>query len=159
MIKIQCDICGSEENLYITEIEGTRLNVCKDCARYGKIIASLEPEIKETPAVKSFAREIEKGPEKEIIHMVVPDFAKKIRQKREQLGMKQEEFAKKIAERESVVHKLETGELKPSLKLAIKLEKLLNIRLVEEYEEEHKIKSGEGPAELTIGDMLKLKKS
>ena len=89
----------------------------------------------------------------------MPDFAKKIRKKREQLGMKQEEFAKKIAERESVVHKLETGEFTPSLKLAIKLEKRLNLKLIEELEEEkQKIKLGTESAELTIGDMLKLKK-
>lgn len=158
MIKIQCDICGSEEKLYRTEIEGTTLNVCSSCAKYGKVIAPLEPEAKEKPELKRFIKVAEEQ-KKEIIHIIVSDFPKKIRRKREQMNLTQKEFAKRIAERESVVHKLETGELRPSLKLAIKLEKLLKIKLIEEYEEKHEVKQGTGPAELTLGDMLKLRRS
>jgi len=156
VIKIQCEICGSEEDLYLTEIEGTRLNVCKGCAIYGKIIAPLKKEEVETPRVKIQIKNSEE--DREIVHVIVPDFANKIRKSREKLGLTQEEFAKRIAEKESVVHKLETGELRPSLKLAIKLEKRLNIKLIEEYEEKHEVKSGKSPAKLTIGDLLRLRK-
>ena len=63
-------------------------------------------------------------PEEEIIRLVVGDFATRVRKAREKLGLKQEDFAKKIKEKESIVHKLETGEFKPNLDLAKKLEKI-----------------------------------
>ena len=90
--------------------------------------------------------------------MVVDDFAEKIRIKREKLGLKQEDFAKKIGEKESVVHKLETGEFEPSLELAKKLEKVLNIKLIEEYEEEHKATTKATSIITTIGDLVKIRK-
>ncbi len=149
-----CDMCGSEENLYKADIEGSILNVCKSCSRFGKIIA----EIKEPEKIKHKKIIItEPEPEPEIIEMVVEDFAEKIRNKREKLGLKQEDFAKMISEKESVIHKLETGEFQPSIELAKKLEKALKIKLIEEYEEKHKktAKISSGPT--TIGDLIKIK--
>ena len=54
-----------------------------------------------------------------------------IRNKRDELGLKQEDFAKMLNEKESIIHKLETGEFKPSLKLAKKLEKKFGLKLIE----------------------------
>jgi len=149
-------MCGSEEQLYITDIEGTRLNVCRKCAGFGKIITPL----KTSPLVKKQkkATKTEEEPEPDIIRMVMREFPKKIRNAREKLGLKQEEFAKKIKEKESVVHKMETGELAPSLKLAEKLEKMLGIKLIEEYEEKHKKTTATKAEKLTIGDMIKIKR-
>ena len=150
-----CDICGSEEKLYHVVIEGTELQVCKSCSRFGKILKPVKEERKE----EKKAEKIEEVHEKEVVEMIVSDFSSKIRKKREQLGLKQEEFAKKINEKESVIHKLETGEITPSLKLAKKLEKFLKIKLIEEYEEGSAIKiPKEKPEEMTIGDLIKIKK-
>jgi len=152
---MQCDICGSEEILYKTNIEGTILNVCKSCSRFGEVISAVKVESKKEKGKK--IKEVEKEPEKEIIEIVVSDFADRIRKKREKLGLKQEDFAKKINEKESIVHKLETGEFKPSLDLARKLERILGIILIEQYEEEGKITKTE-TSELTVGDLIKIKK-
>lgn len=152
---MQCDMCGSEERLFKTNIEGTILNVCRECSKFGKIISEIKPVEKVKPKK---VEKIEIEPEKEIIPMVVSDFAEKIRTKREKLGLKQEDFAKKIAEKESIVHKLETGEFKPSLELAEKLEKILNIKLIEEYEEEHKAQTKTDIGITTIGDLIKIRK-
>ena len=46
-------------------------------------------------------------------------------------GLTQEEFANKLNQKASVVHKMERGEFKPSLEMAKKLEGLLNITLIE----------------------------
>ena len=93
----------------------------------------------------------------EIIDSIVSNYPEIIRGKREQLGLKQEEFAKKISEKVSIVHHLEIGKLEPSIELAKKLEKLLRIRLVETIEvEKEEIKQEEGEV-MTIGDLIKEK--
>ncbi len=153
---MQCDLCGAKtENLFRAIVEGTELNVCKDCAKYGKVIEKkpIKPVVEKKEYVK---KPIES--EKEVIQVIVPDFAQRIKKKRESLGLKQKEFAKKISEKESLIHNIETESFKPSIILARKLEKFLKIKLVEEYEEEHKKSSETKPDEFTIGDLIKIKK-
>ncbi|MBW2966254.1 multiprotein bridging factor aMBF1 [Candidatus Woesearchaeota archaeon] len=148
-------MCGSEERLFKTDIEGAILNVCKSCSKFGKVISEIKPIEKTKPKKVTIP---ESEPEAEIIQIVVDDFAEKIRLKREKLGLKQEDFAKMMSEKESIIHKLETGEFKPSLELAKKLEKILNIKLIEEYEEEHKAQTKATSAITTIGDLVKIRK-
>jgi len=151
---MQCDLCGAEtENLFRAIVEGTELNVCKDCAKYGKVIEK-KPIKEETK--KQLTKTIE--PEKEIIQVIVPDFAQRIKKKRESLGLKQKEFAKKISEKESLIHNIETGSFEPSISLAKKLERFLKIKLIEEYEEEHKKGSKTKTGGFTVGDLIKVKK-
>ncbi len=145
-------MCGSEEELFLTEIEGTQLNVCKNCSRYGKVIKSLKVE--EPKIEKQERRFVERG--SEIVQGFVPGFNKLIKEKREKIKLKQKEFAKVIAEKESVIHKLESG-MEPNMELARKIEKFLKIRLVEEQE----VKKAEIKTDsdnYTIGDIIKIKK-
>ena len=152
---MQCDLCGTEtENLFRAIVEETELNVCEDCAKYGKVIEKkvhVKEELK-----KQITKTIE--PEKEIIQVIVPDFAQRVKKKRESLGLMQKDFAKKISEKESLIHNIEIGSFKPSISLAIKLEKFLKIKLIEEYEEEHKKGSKTEADGFTIGDLVKVKK-
>lgn len=153
-----CDMCGKEEQMYRIEIEGSKLNVCKHCAKYGSIISQLKKEQKKQKKRKEVNDIREEEPNKQIIYMVMGDFAKKIRKAREMLGLNQEDFAKKLSEKESVIHKLETGDFKLSLKLARKLEKILGISLIESYEEKEDDFKKERAEEFTIGDIISLKK-
>mgnify|MGYP001609896544 CR=1 FL=1 len=94
----------------------------------------------------------------EKVEVLVEDYADIIKKKRESVGMTQKDFANKLNEKESIIHKLETGAFEPSLALAKKLEKLLGVKLIEEYTEKSegmKKKMGEG---FTLGDFIKLKK-
>ncbi len=150
---MQCDMCGSETELFKAEIEGTTLNVCRSCAKYGKIKS---PVRKPGPVMKSKTRK--KVPEKVIIKDIVDDFASLIKNAREKKGLMQKELAKKIAERESIIQKLETGSLKPSFRLAKKLENNLGIKLIYEYEEESDVKFSSDKSAMTIGDILLMKK-
>ena len=69
------------------------------------------------------------------------------------MGLKQEELARKINEKESLIHKLENELVEPSLKLAEKLEKFLKIKLIEIYSDENKyVKNNDD--KLTIGDLF-----
>jgi uncharacterized protein (TIGR00270 family) len=154
-MNMQCDLCGSEEKLYKARIEGTELNVCKGCAAHGVVLGEVKEPAEEVVEKKKV---IVKEPAEEVIQVIASDFSEKIRRKREELGLNQEDFAKKISEKESVVHKLETGELEPSISLAERLEKMFGIKLVEEYKEARGA-IGKGKAEeVTIGDMIKIKR-
>ena len=87
---------------------------------------------------------------------LVPDFGQRIRQAREKLGLEQKDFAQKLSEKMSMVHKMEIGAFRPSISLARKLEKMLHIKLVEtsalESAPAPKIRSDQ----VTIGDLIKL---
>ena len=151
-----CEMCGSEDRLYRTKIEGTEMNLCSECSRFGKVLGPVKEEIQQEE--KAPKPETKKEPE--VIEMVMPDFSEKIRKKREQLGLDHEKFAKMINQKKSVVHKLENKELTPNIKLAKRLEKILNIQLVEEYAEEGRAAAAKKTAgeKITIGDIIKVRK-
>ena len=62
---------------------------------------------------------------------VVEDYANLIKNKREEMQMTQDDLAKKIFERKNVLSNIERGELLPDISTARKLEKVLNIKLLE----------------------------
>lgn len=154
---MNCEMCGKQtEDLYKTNIESTIMSVCSECSRYGKVTERLK---KETPK-KEFKQRMQiQEPKQETIEVIVPDYAKKIRKAREQMGIKQEEFAKKVNEKESQIHKMETGSVTPSLKTAKKLEKILHIKLTEEYIERQNPLEKEKETVMTLGDLVKIKKN
>ena len=149
-------MCGSESRLYKTLIEGTELNVCKECASFGKILAPVKIEVSEKKKAKII--KIQQGPENEVMQVIIKNYGEKIRKAREALGLKQEDFAKKISEKESLIHKIETNNFEPNIDLARKLERFLKIRLIEQYEETYdKSPKAKGDS-FTIGDFIKIKK-
>ena len=156
---MQCEMCGSEGELLRVSIEDTILNVCKNCKKYGKVLSKVRTV--EPKKLKKEKKKLEKAKpllEKEIIFVIIPNYATKIKKSREKLGLKQKDFAKLIRERESLLSKLETGSVEPSIKLARKLERFLKIKLVEEYEETAKALPKTKGKGFTIGDMVKVKK-
>lgn len=150
-----CEMCGKEEAALKASIEGTVLAVCNNCSKFGKVVGKVS-----IPAamVKGKAGKEEKRSAEEEIEIVVPEFGNMIKQKRESLGLKQDEFAKKIAVKESVLHKMETGSLKPDLEEMKRLGRLLGLKLVEKLEEGPEIVPQQRKDMLTLGDMIKIKK-
>lgn len=147
-----CELCGKTTELYRALVEGTELSVCEACSMYGRVLgrAKVIDEKRE--------KKVSAPAEKEIIEIIVPDFSERIRKKRQALGLKQDEFGKLISEKESVVHKLETGGIKPSLETARKLEKILKIKLVEILEEEGALAKRGGSDQFTFGDAARIRK-
>lgn len=151
VIKINCELCGrTEENLFRTLIEEVELSVCQDCSKFGKVLGPIR---RETP------NQIKKtGPQEEKVALLVENYADIIRKKRDSMGLTQKDFANKLNEKESIIHKLETGAFEPSLVLAKKLEKALGIRLIEEYTEKSESMKRKKDEGFTLGDFIKLKK-
>ena len=144
-----CEMCGAETKLVTALVEGVELKVCKNCAGFGKVVKK--------PIIKKSIKPVIKKPEREIVQMIVEDYPKIIRNKREKMGLKQKELAKFLAERESLIHKMESGTHKPSLDLARKLEKQLNINLIEQKEIKSQSTKTQKKA-VTIGDLINIKK-
>jgi len=158
-----CDMCSSPDKTHRIEVEGSILNVCERCSSFGKIVGKVKhelPEKKKKKIEKAAERIAEEKARKETesVQLIVADYSKIIKSAREKTGLKQEELAKKIAEKESVIHKLESGIMKPDIPLARKLEKFLRISLVESVEINDDVKEKRSSSEgLTLGDLIKIK--
>src|SRR3989338_3473338 len=148
-----CDMCGNPGKLFKTIVEGTELSVCQECSRFGKVVSIIEPSTGK-PSAKTESEE----PETEVMDLLVEDYAEKIRKKRESLGINQKEFAKKLNEKESLIQKIEAGHFEPSIGLAKKISRTLQIKLVEEYEERHEKQPRPKVEGFTLGDFIKIKK-
>lgn len=148
-------MCGTTtEALYTAVIENVEMKVCRDCVKYGKVISAPREPVKTIKRRPQPVRE----EEPETLKLVVEDYPSKLKSRREQLGMSQKDFAKHINEKESVVHSLERGSLKPSLELARKLEKKLGVRLIEEHTETRTPTSSSKSESFTLGDFIKIRK-
>ena len=91
------------------------------------------------------------------MQVVVSNYGSLIKNAREKMGLKQEELAKKLNEKESIIQKIETANFKPGMKLAKKLERFFGIKLIEEVEvEKVKIKK-ESSESFTLGHFIKKK--
>jgi len=148
-----CDMCGAEGQLFKVNVESAELTVCKNCSKFGKVIGPVKQQVEEKKHVKKYEQ-----PEAEFMDIITENYAEKIKNKRESLGLTQKEFAKKINEKESVIHQLESGHSEPSLSLAKKIQKYLKIRLIVEYEEKHDHVKSSKAESLTIGDFIKVKR-
>jgi len=116
---MECEVCGCPivDKPRRALIEGVAMNVCSRCATLGKII---EPARQEQPGAHEEMAELE----------IVEDYPALIRRARERMGLKQEELARRLAERASVVQRLESGRLRPDERLVRKLERVLGIELI-----------------------------
>jgi putative transcription factor len=88
---------------------------------------------------------------------LVENYGKRIRKARESLGLNIEEFAKRIAEKESLMRKIENQQMKPDKKLVDKIEKFLKIKITETPEERKIGGKSKKQETLTIGDIARIK--
>jgi putative transcription factor len=139
-----CEMCGKDVDLTSrVRIEGSVLNLCSDCARFGKALDPPSP-----PALVAAAprRAVYSGgasraggggrsmQERDLYQEIgemelAPDWSKRIRVAREALHWTPEEFGKKLNEKKSVVLKIESGGFHPPDQLVRRIERLLKVRL------------------------------
>ncbi|MEK6949694.1 MAG: multiprotein bridging factor aMBF1 [Nanoarchaeota archaeon] len=148
-----CDMCGDNGKLYKVIVEGAELALCKECSKFGKVMGAIQQD------ELHLAKKAIKEAQPENIQLLVEDYAEKIKRKREQLGLSQKELAERLNEKESVLQKIESGHFEPPIDTAKKIEKLLNIKIIEEREEKYEDKGPKARTEtFTIGDFIKIKK-
>ena len=146
---MQCELCGKNTALFKAEIESVEMSVCQDCTKFGSILNKLQTF--EAPKIKTAAISKRRS---ELNEEIVENYGRLIKRAREKLDFTQEELAKKLNEKESLITKLENNSILPSLELARKIEKQLNISLISISEEENII-SKTADDSLTIEDLMK----
>jgi putative transcription factor len=102
---------------------------------------------------------IRRAPElpKEIQELdIAENFADIIRKKRMKLGMSQEELAKRVKEKLSVIQKIEIGRIAPETQLCRELQHELKIKLLVPRKETPAPKTA-ALGEVTLGDIVKIR--
>ena len=93
---------------------------------------------------------------------LVEDFGERVKNARRRLGLTQEDLARQLNEKLTVIRKIEAGEFKPPIELARKLERFLKIRLLEPIDETelgmpggYSTGSKTAGGGISLGDLLK----
>ncbi len=145
---MNCELCGRQmDHYHDVIIDGVRMKVCSDCSRYGKEVntrgparlatyhSDSVPPVRSTPSVplRSSAppRKRTSGIQDDFNEPVI-DFGKVIKKRREEMGLSQEELAKRLQEKRNVVAKIEREEIKPDSHTARKIQKIMGIKILEE---------------------------
>lgn len=144
----ECEMCGKKiQKSNRIRIDGAILEVCDDCAKFGVPVESKKPVVVRQPSREQVfvptRREIQhvvkSAPRKPPVKKddienlyLVEGFAEIIKEAREKLSWTQDDLAKKIMEKKNVLSNIERGAMSPDVKTARKLEKLLDIKLLEE---------------------------
>ena len=150
---MECEICGREirGKGFRIIVEGSEMTVCEFC----KDLGVEKPNVPQQRRgkVKRFKprTDIDLGDE------LVEDFHIIIRREREKRGWSQEELAKRIQEKVSLIRKIENAEITPEPEVVEKLERLFGIRLRENIEEV-KLERKKIDVTPTLGDVVVIRR-
>jgi putative transcription factor len=85
------------------------------------------------------------------------DLAERVRKYRMKLALSQEELAKRVKEKLSVIQKIETGKMTPDMRLCRALEHELKVKLLLPHTETAEVPKSAVPSEVTLGDIVRVK--
>ena len=176
---VQCEMCGAEtDSPTAVKIEGAEIDVCDDCAEFGTEVRQPASESASTKystgssdggssassggggASGSSGGSTSRAPDMfDDMEEVAQDYDERIRSAREASGLSQEELAKELNEKASLIRKLERGSMLPSDSVQSKLERRLDIALTEGGVEDTEWEGGSASGEYTLGDMVQRKDS
>ncbi|ACV25177.1 multiprotein bridging factor aMBF1 [Methanocaldococcus fervens] len=162
-----CELCGKLTNkLYKVIIEGSEMQVCKECAKFGKSPKTYSRLGKKPTIIgRGTSTNMQtKKPAKrrrdifDTLPMLREDYGDVIREAREKRGLSIEDLAKKLKMKASTLQKFERYELEPNEREIKILEKELKINLTESAGEESPYYAGGDEEGFTLGDFIKIKK-
>lgn len=161
---MNCDVCGREITAapFKVRVEGAKMLVCGNCRRLGTPYQEEAPSpgrirAPGTPRMpRSSYRPAPLLPRGMEEFDVAENYAELVLRRRMKLGISQEELAKRVKERLSVIQKIELGKIAPETKLCRELEHELKIKLLIPRKEAPALKT-KAPAEVTLGDIIHIK--
>ncbi|MFX0106493.1 MAG: multiprotein bridging factor aMBF1 [Candidatus Hodarchaeota archaeon] len=137
----ECPLCGSiiwGKGQRVL-LEGIKMTVCHNCAQDG---IRIQKPHKITPSKKIYAQDKTSSTirqkSKDIIVddlEIIPDYAIKIRNTRNSLRLNQDQFAQKLNEKPSLIRRIESGKVEPTIKLAKKIEDVYKIKILKKIDE------------------------
>lgn len=166
-------MCGAETDDPTTiQTEGTQLEVCSNCTEFGTVLHDEERKKSKKPSgsgssssgggggtTRQSPPSSGGGPSHDPLDelgTLAPDYDQRVRNARENAGMKQEELADELNEKLSLIRKIERGEMRPSEDVRRKLESALGVSLTEEVGGEE-WETDESSGGYTVGDIIERK--
>lgn len=159
---MKCEVCGSElkRRGYRVIIDRSELIVCFNCSRRASTIIETIDLLKPRQQVATPPpRFIHPRRRRKIVRDIVEDYAEIVKEARKRLGLTRAALAVMLGEKESTIRRIEDGMLIPPLEMAKKIERILKVKLIEEYEEGEEYKEEYAPSsyDLTLGDIVEFK--
>ena len=131
---MNCEICGNQifNNSQTVTIENTIMNVCSKCSSLGEKVTKNNPETdKKFDDSNSYTSDSTNSVEFEL----ASDYHNLIRNSRQKLKLSQDELARRINIKLSLLKSIENKKIKPDDRLARKFENVLKITLFGIYDE------------------------
>lgn len=170
----ECELCGRTYKARPSEvkIEGVMMEVCPNCARLGKPVqrktsrATVSPsKTASSPrATRSSAptrsSKVRRSPPRSNEKDLRSDYGEVIREARRSRKLTQQQLAAQLNEAVSLIQNIETQKMRPTDRLVKKLERFLDIQLMESIADIHEAATANfdmAPA-TTLGDLVKIKK-
>jgi putative transcription factor len=159
-----CEVCGAEvARTKAISVEGTVLNACPNCAKFGR--DADPPRARGPTAPPVVAQRLEarrrRMTEKDLYAQageeeLVVDYDDRIRRAREARGWKQTDLGAKINERATIIAKLESATMVPNDALIRRLERALGIKLKDKVPPPAVKKASAAQNGITLGDLFDL---
>ncbi|WP_119814564.1 multiprotein bridging factor aMBF1 [Halalkaliarchaeum desulfuricum] len=174
----QCEMCGAEKSsLTTTKVEGAELELCDSCSEFGTEVRTESTSSSGSKYSTTSSSGTSSGGSGggssgasgsggsssrrrdmfDEMDELAADYDTRIRNARESTGMSQEDLAKKLNEKASLIRKLERGDILPSDDVQKKLERELDISLLEGEDVEDSEWSSDSSGTMTLGDVVKRK--
>lgn len=169
---MQCEMCGEviRGAPKLVRVEGAELQVCSKCEKFGTEVqqvrrtgmAASRPAIQKQGRPGVVAATPSAYRKRDLFDYmdgeIVDDYAARIRHAREEKGLSQKDLAMQLMEKEHLIKKIESAGLIPEDAVRRKLEKALDIRLVDTIESEMEKKT-ESRITPTLGDLTIIRKA
>jgi putative transcription factor len=138
-------------------IENVKMMLCPGCIKYGEGVKEIHgsPLQVRQSLLKRNRRIKEKDVYEKMNIEIISDWGTVIKSARRKKGLSREQLGFNIGEPTGTISKIEKGELRPSDKVAKRLEKELDIKLFEEVKEVTTKPIIEKSQGLTLGDFIK----
>ena len=174
----QCEMCGAEQaSLTTTKVEGAELELCSSCTDFGTEVrqessssagskySTSSSSGKATSSSSSSSGSSGSsgsggsGRRRDMfddMDEVATNYDDRIRTARESRGLSQEDLADQLNEKASLIRKLERGDTLPTDEVQRKLERALDISLVEGEDVDEEWETTDSGT-MTLGDVVKRK--
>jgi len=151
---VSCESCGREvENLQKVNISGSLVNACNNCKSLGSVVGGVSNDLVQS---HSFRR---RGQNNENSLEVIANYSSLINSALAKKGYDFHQLAKATNIKESSITKYLSGKIHLDVVTAKKIEKFLDLKLVDEVEEVNKAdfisKPDESLEPLSLGDLIK----